>query len=277
MKSIDSFFLLLRKVVTGIIVFVFAFVIVYVPQLHVPKNNPVAVHTAEAAFPVIDVSNLVANTGAWLKEISLDQIGFFLAKAFISQLLQSMIVWINSGFEGSPAFIQDLDRFLLNVADEAVGEFIASDIGGIGSFICEPFRLNIQAALALQYQQARSGKLRDRGACTLTGVINNLEEFFEGELDRDNFWKQWMVVTTNPERYTPYGQFMEAEAELAVTLQNRRGEQVQIANWGSGFLSGKICELIEGPQGPKEKCVISKPGQVIADPRHRSTATRGGR
>ncbi len=264
MNSLDSLFLLLRKVVTGLITFVFTFVIVYVPQLHIPKQHTSSVPVAEAAIPVIDGANLVANTGSFIKEKVLDPLAFFLAKAFVSQLLQSLIVWINSGFQGSPAFIQDLDRFLLNVADEAAGEFIRNELGAVGSFICEPFRLNIQAAIALQYQRARTGDLRDREACTLSGVINNIEEFFEGEINRDDFWKQWMRVTSNPEMYTPYGQLMEAEAELSIRLQNRRGQEVQLSSWSGGFLSGKICELIEGPQGPKEKCVISKPGQVIA-------------
>ncbi|MEK7462056.1 MAG: hypothetical protein AAB618_00570 [Patescibacteria group bacterium] len=242
----DRFFNVLRKTLVGTIALVFAFAVTYTPQQYnqIPKVE---------AFPVVEVgpsgaaniSTAIQTTITAVKEIALDKIAVMIAKTMISSILRSMVTWINSGFKGSPAFIQDLDRFLLDVADEAAGEYIKT-LGDIGSFICEPFRLDIQLALAVKYQKARE---RRQDSCTLSGIVDNVEDFFNSQVDRKNFWEQWVEVTSKPERYTPYGQFMAAEAELNARIVNAKGQQIQISNWGDGFLSSKVCELVEGPSG----------------------------
>jgi hypothetical protein len=258
----ERFFNILRKTLVGTTVLIFTFVVIYTPQQHnsVPK--------AEAGWPTFEtnpvlIGGAVASTNQAIKEIALDQIGFLLAKTMISQMLQSMITWINSGFKGSPAFIQDLDRFLLNVADETAGEFIRG-LGDIGSFICSPFRLDIQLALSLKYQQAREGR-DEENICTLSGVVNNVEDFFNSQISDGSFWQQWIRVTSRPQAYTPYGQFMAADARLNAEIANARGQRIQLANWGDGFLSNEICELVEGSNGSNKRCVISTPGKVISE------------
>lgn len=273
----DRFFDILRKVLVGTVVTIFTFVVTYTPQQY---NE---IHVANANLAVFDAANFGVNadtavqtTIAAVKETSLDGIALIVAKTMISQILRSMVTWINSGFKGSPAFIQDLERFLLDVADEAAGEYIRT-LGDIGSFICAPFRLDIQLALALKYQKAREG--RDIDSCTLSGVVDNVERFFNNQVDRRDFWKQWVEVTSKPQTYTPYGQFMAAETELNNRIVNARGREIQIANWGEGFLSSEVCEAIEGPTtaspagtttaaapaNQKQRCVISTPGKVISE------------
>ena len=183
----DALFLFLKKALVGILTFVFAFVIVYVPQPHTPKAqalpafeiNPIVVGGAAATS--------VATVAQTTKDSILDGIAFYIINAFLQQMLQSLVVWINSGFKGSPMFIQDFDRFLLNVADEAAGEFIKNELGEVGSFICEPFRLDIQMALALKYQKARE---RRRDSCTVSGIVDNVERFLNNEVRGKNFWKR---------------------------------------------------------------------------------------
>lgn len=260
----ERFFNILRKTLVGTIALIFAFVVTYTPQPYnnIPESQAFPVSVIGGPGSVADITTAVNTTAAAAKEISLDQIGFLLAKAMLSQMLQSLVTWINSGFKGSPAFIQDLDRFLLDVADEAAGEFIQG-LGDIGSFICSPFRLDIQLALSLRYQRAREGNSID--SCTLSGVVGNIEDFFNGQVANENFWQQWIQVTSRPETYTPYGQFMAAEGQLNARITNARGQQLEIANWGNGFLSNEICEAIEGPSGQNQNCVISTPGRVIAE------------
>lgn len=303
----NLFFSILRKVLVGITAVVFAFAVVYVPQNH---NSTSTVPTASAQVAGVNTAtettqlvHTATNATALAITKVLNGIAYHIAKTMISQMLRSTIVWINSGFKGSPAFIQDLDRFLLNVADEAAGEYIRS-LGEIGSFICSPFRLDIQLALSLKYQKAR--ERRDVDSCTLSGVVNNIENFFNGQVSNKNFWRQWVEVTSKPQTYTPYGQYMAADAELNARIVNSRGRELKIAEMGDGFLSSKVCEAIEGPTtaavgssiggglataanraststgaaavgssiggglaaaaaAPKQRCVISTPGKVISE------------
>lgn len=255
----DIFFTFLRKFLVGLTTFVFAFVILYVPQNY-ERLNPVP--TVEAQITVIDPPNLVQNTlGVFIDRV-LDPLAFHIAKAFISKLLKSTVDWINSGFKGSPAFVQDLDQFLLDAADLGAGEYIKG-LGEIGSIICKPFQIDIQVALALKYQKAREDKRIDE--CTLSGIVDNVEKFYEGEVNREDFWKQWVEISSKPSTYTPYGQLLEAEAGLAIRINDKKFKALEEVKFGSGFLSSKKCEMVDGPNGKKiEKCVTTTPGETIS-------------
>jgi len=203
-----------------------------------------------------------ATTGNFLKENMLDGIGWAIAKQMVSAMTRSLVNWINSGFQGSPAFITDLNGFLLDALDSVAGEYI-SGLGGIGEFICSPFKLDVRAALSINYAQARSGMPSGPTACTLTGIRDNIENFMQGTVDSMD---QWISVTSNPQN-TPYGAYLEAEAKLNARLVNEAGQQIQIANWGDGFLSKKICEAVNGGTSGTSNghCTITTPGKVISE------------
>lgn len=259
----DTIFNFLRKTLVLSVATVFVFAVLYVPQ---PHNQ---IETAHAQFAVTEVgpsgaANIsVAQSTLSLqaKEYGLDGIGWVLGKAIVSSMVASTIEWINSGFDGSPAFVQDLGDFLLNVADEVAGAYIET-LGGNLSFLCSPFQLDIQIALALEYQVAREKKPYE--GCTLTGVIDNIESFLDGNFS-DGGWDDWFDITMNPQIYTPYGQLMEARAGMQAAITDAQGNEVEFLRFGKGFLSGEVCETIDTPDGPKEKCKVSLPGQVIAD------------
>jgi hypothetical protein len=225
---------------------------------------------AELAVSAIQNTLTAASTGITagnttslvLKENVLDGIGWAIAKQMVSSMTRSLINWINSGFEGSPAFITDLNAFLLDALDTAAGEYIRS-LGGIGEFICSPFQLDIQAALSVSYAQARSGQPSGptAPACRLTDIANNIEGFFAGI--NEGGWSEWLSVTSNPQN-TPYGAFLEAQTRMKIKLKNEAGQEMEVASWGDGFLSKKICETIEGSSGG-EQCTITTPGQVISE------------
>ncbi|MEX0917385.1 MAG: hypothetical protein WDZ90_02600 [Candidatus Paceibacterota bacterium] len=210
------------------------------------------------------------------KEMILDPLAWQIAKAIRDEITRSIVTWINSGFDGNPAFVEDLDGFLRGVGDRAAGQFIEQELG-LG-FICSPFQLDIQIALALDYYSP----FRDRAACTLSDVVDNIDGFFGGDF-RDGGWKAWYAVTTNPHN-NPYGAYIAAKGELAANVRNARGEQVQLLNFGGGFLSFEQCDDVgstsselaqsgplggfggPGPQGTgveSQNCRITTPGAVI--------------
>lgn len=265
----DFFFNTLRKFLVGVITVVFAFVVLYVPQNYelvkvaraqfVPIPLPVLEVGPSGAANVATAASTATVAG---KETILDGIAYHIAKAFISQMLRSTITWINSGFKGSPAFVQDLDRFLLDVADEAAGEYIKT-LGELGSFICSPFRIDIQLALTLEYQKAR--EKRNVDSCSFSGIVDNIENFYKGEVARGKFWEQWIEVTSKPKTYTPYGQLLEARAEMELRIINQKGQVLEKTAWADGFLSSEVCEVMDTPTGPVKDCVISTPGKTISE------------
>ena len=275
----DTFFNILKKSLVMTVVTVFTFVILYVPQ----QFNQINI--AEAVVPVTDVGpSGIANvataastaitataaaatavsTGAeQIRTFTLNGIAWAIAKRIIAKMTGSLVTWINTGFKGKPAFIKDLGGFLLEAADEAAGDYI-DKLGGIGSFICSPFKLDIQIALSLQYQASRENKPYE--GCTLSGIKSNLKDFVEGNFE-DGGWEDWFEITSKPEKYTPYGQLLKAQAGLNASLINAEGKELTMANWGQGFLSGKTCQAVTGPDGSAapDKCTVTKPGTTIAN------------
>lgn len=282
----DTFFNLLKKGLVVTVFLVFAFVATYIPQPynHIDEveagglaggsteltqiaNNVQlgAVNIATTASAGFDSITSWATGSLWVKENILDGIGWALAKRIVSMMVRSLIDWINSGFQGSPAFVQDLKGFLLQAADEVIGEYI-SDLGGIFDFICDPFRLDIQVSVALQYQQARSngGDGSPAPTCTLTGVIDNIRNFIGGTFS-DGGWNDWFDITATPQTYTPYGSMLSAQAGARARIVNAQGEEIKLLEFGDGFLSGEICEIVHGASSPREDCFITKPGKIIEE------------
>ncbi len=255
------------------IVFVlFGFATVYIPQPHI--NNVEVAHAGPAFDPIdfpFDINNAIQTTintikssWIWLKENVLDGIAWVIAKQLISNMVASIVDWINSGFQGSPAFVQDLDGFLLQAADEAVGGYINS-LGGLGSFVCAPFRLDVQLAVALQYDLDRENL---RPQCTLTSVINNFDQFIDGDFSQGG-WAGWFDLTSNPQ-HTPYGSIIAAQTDARAVIVNAEGEQLNLLDFGNGFLSGEMCTGAAGPDGRQTDCFITKPGTMIANQLNKS-------
>ena len=238
------------------IALVFAFVIVYVPQP--PKAAEAQVGGAVviaadksitaigtfikgAATAISTAASAIGINALVVKEYGLDGIAGVIARAIVSSMVASLVDWINSGFQGSPAFITDLEGFLLETLDKKAFEII-EELGGDGSFLCTPFRLNIQIALAIEYDNQRVN--RPYRGCSVSNFIGGFEEFLNG-VQNDNFLRNWVTLTSNPEKYTPYGQYIEGRTAVRRGLADAKERAATENSWGSGYQSGKICEQVE--------------------------------
>lgn len=261
---IDIFFSILRKGLVATIALIFAFVIIYVPQEYgyhhtVPETQ---------AFLGTDLLNLVQNTiqavvsvALKLKEFVLDGIAWTLAKAIVAKMVSSLVDWINSGFKGSPSFVTDFGKLVLDAADETVGKFIEEQ-GGDASFLCEPFKLDIQIALAVEYENVREDKPYE--GCKISDFIGDVKEFYKGNFEEGG-WQNWIKVTAEPEKYTAYGQQIEAEKAVARKVAKAETETKTVTGWGNGFKSVKQCKDETTSSGVKSKCTIVLPGKPVAD------------
>jgi len=133
-----------------------------------------------------------------------------IGKAVIQQMTNSIVNWINSGFNGKPSFVTNFDRFFTNVGDQAAGEFIR----GTGlAFLCSPFKLQIRVAIAQSYARRNNA-----ASCTLTGVIKNINGFMNGNFSQGG-WGGLIQFTTVPTN-NPYGAYAYAQVGLATAQQN---------------------------------------------------------
>ena len=279
----NTFHHILERAIVLCFVFCFVFVSTYIPQPWAEINKAEAggatggsteftqimnnvqllgVNIAATASAGYDAVTSMATNNSWLKEVQLDGIAWVLAKQMVSQMTTSIVNWINSGFNGSPSFVQDLEGFLLSVGDQAFGDYL-QDLGGPLSFLCSPFQLDIRIALATTYSRARDGQ-PNTDQCSLTGVMANIENFSNGNFAQGG-WEAWFQITSKPETYTPYGSLLTAQTEAGIRILNSKGEETKLLEFGSGFLSSRICEAVQGSGTTRENCFISTPGKVIED------------
>ena len=109
------------KLLSGLIAIALILPAVAVPQraqaiLPVVETNPVIIAAASNA-------SLQATT-ANVKTHILDGIAWTVAKIAIQSITRSIVNWINSGFNGSPAFVTDLKSHLLGVGDGITKSFV---------------------------------------------------------------------------------------------------------------------------------------------------------
>jgi len=118
----------------------------------------------------------------------LNGIAWAITKRLVAEITNSIVNWINSGFQGDPIFITNPEAFLLDVVNEVSGQFI-SELGL--SAICDPYRPQILIALA------QTDTFSARSQCTLLDAVDNIEGFL------DDFsqggWEGWIQLTQEPQ------------------------------------------------------------------------------
>lgn len=187
--------------------------------------------TFSAAKDFITSENSISQN---TKEFVLDPIAWSVAKMAIQSMTKSLVNWINSGFNGSPAFVTDLEGHLQNVGDAVAGPFI----GQLGSnaSLRSPFQSIVAHAVGSQYylNSSKDGFFTS-AAYTLNQVTPNDQAFLGGDF-RQGGIPAWFSAWSNPAN-NPYGAKMLADEELARRVSNAQQTAVVELNWGRGFLS----------------------------------------
>ncbi len=186
----------------------------------------------------------VAEYSMEYKAYVLDTLATTVAKNLIRRITSSVVDWINNGFEGSPAFMDNPGGFFLDVADQITGEFL-DKFGGPLSGLCNEFSIDIRLALAFKFHR----KPIKRYECTLSKIISNVEKvgdnitvngknikgFTGGDFNQGG-WPAFVTMTTDTQN-NPYGAYLEANSELSVRVANAKIEKDKEINNGKGFLS----------------------------------------
>src|SRR4051812_41899594 len=104
-------------------------------------------------FGAVGINVPVNEDALRAKAFSLDRLASCAAKELLHQMTVATINWINSGFNGSPAFLTNPEGFFLDAADQFTGSFL-SDNGPLQN-LCSPWSVDIRLALA--FGQSSSG------------------------------------------------------------------------------------------------------------------------
>ncbi len=196
------------------------------------------------------------------KELVADPIAWIAADQIIKGITAQTVNWINSGFQGNPAYVTDPGQFFLNVADNTAGQYLSTNSAAMNA-LCSPFRAQVRLALVKNYLSQNQVY-----ACNLTTIKNNYEQFTR-DFDQGG-WSGWFEVTQNNQN-NPYGSYLDNQNQLSIQIGNAQNKYSKQLDWGRGILSWEKCPAgheLDPALGTGD-CSAAKttitPGSVIQD------------
>jgi hypothetical protein len=189
-------------------------------------------NTITAAQSVLSATGLNALV---VKGYTLDPLAWAVAKSVLNSLVQSTVKWINSGFQGAPAFVTNLNSTLLTVSNSTADSFITqlSSNGSINS----PFQTQVASAVASNYNTNTNGGFFAANPYTLNQTSSNPQAFLNNNFSYGGF-DAWMSEVMNPSN-NPYGLYEVENTALNSQVATAQANQKTELNWGKGFMSYK--------------------------------------
>lgn len=205
--------------------------------------------TAHAVDLVVDLTNLpfnvlgavqqMANTVLssedFTKEFVLDPIAWIASKAVLQSMTQSMVNWVASGFDGSPAFVTDLQQNLLGVGDATANNFVQQLL--TDGRIQSPFSIQVaQSVRQAYYQNTGTNTYGSAHPYTLNQTCANDASFFATGNFSDCGFSGWFSLISNPANNPQGSNILATDAlvQRVTTAENTRKEEL---GWASGFQS----------------------------------------
>lgn len=193
------------------------------------------------AFIVIDPTNLVQNTVSavasaadHVKDYVLDTLVWQVGNIAIQSMTKSLVNWINSGFQGSPAFVTDLRGNLRGVGDAVARQFFTEL--AMQDIATTPFQDKVLDAVRLGYYLHTSPEsYYTKNPYTLNQVSANDKAFLNGDFSQGGF-NAWFATVMNPQN-NPYGAQMALNSTLTNIVGGATGDRQQEISWNRGFLS----------------------------------------
>jgi len=183
-----------------------------------------------------------------LKDFVLNGLAWHVAKIMVQQITASTVQWINSGFQGSPAFLTNPAGFFANVGDQITGDLISSQ--GPLSKLCSPFNIDVRLNLALN--QAGYGNAY---TCTLSTVINNIGKstingasingFMNGDFKQGG-WPAFISLSQPNNNASAV--YLQAQGDLQNRIGSKQNQYQQQLTQGHGFLSWQSCTNVSANQ-----------------------------
>lgn len=249
----------------------------------------------------IAVSKIInkVTSGVNLKEYVLDPAAYSVGKVALHSLTKSVVNWINSGFNGSPAFVQDLNSTLLQIGDAEAQRF-ATEFQNNEGLANVPWKDDIaQSVLTNYFRNTSNDGFYLNNPYTLDQISSDPQAFVRGDYSKGGL-DAWMSVVLNPGN-NPLALFQNTQNELSGRVAKKKGTEQTYLNWSGGFLSyrgdckqlntpvassvlnfansasggtGAIASLNQAAQDCTDKPILT-PGAVIADAANKYIVEQG--
>src|SRR3989344_2459956 len=158
-----------------------------------------------------------------------DSLGQAILKGILSMLINSMTTWVNSGFNGSPVFVDDLKLYLEDVKNIVAVEFLSQLLGADA---CTFFG-DLRVLFGTRPGIVEGFKAEAR--CTLDDIGIDAERFFD-DFSAGGWYAYEQSVTGNNNVFALYINGQDA-------LNKAQDEEVERKNsllsWANGFLDFK--------------------------------------
>ncbi|MDO8619871.1 MAG: hypothetical protein Q7R64_00810, partial [bacterium] len=224
----------------------------------VAKTTPLALTSVMTISPAEAEIAAEAPAGNDWVSCFLKGLAKIIAKTLLHTFTQSIVNWINTGFEGSPSFVTNPEGFLNDVADQTIGRVIED----ISPFLCAPFKLDIRFSLGLNL----SLNSRDEIHCRLSDVIANVrgayDGFVGGTIGSGNL-SNWIHIAGTSQN-NPYGAYIGTNSVISAGITSATGQQIKLLDWGKGFKSWRSCEKY-GPSITDPKTGVTRKGPCIKE------------
>lgn len=197
----------------------------------------------EVGHAAASATNATANTTSLALKIKdaakeiLKQILMTVARKLLQDMTKSTINWVNSGFHGSPLFLQNPESFFKDIAKYEIRTMV--DMFGY-----DPNKFPFGKDFALNTINAYKRTLDNNAAYTLNKVMTEPQ----ARQFRDNFnvggWNGFLINTQYPQNNYLGFQMIATEAlakKLQGTTQNAAQKVQTTLAQGAGFLSPQKC------------------------------------
>ena len=195
------------------------------------------------------------------KECVLDPIIWVIKRLLINFITQSILDWINDGFDNGPVFLTDMSGFFRDIAFGAFNTFLASS--GLDQWLCSPFQNDVRQTITQLGGRTNYGST-GQNICSLQNYVGGMgvdagyeRMVMQGDLDFIGGGipaAMGLAIDSN----NPFGSFFEVQAEAAKRVARTVSEEASLLSYGEGYFSDK-CDI--NGDGRREVCT---PGQIIS-------------
>lgn len=193
-----------------------------------------------------NTSSTITDTGLHVKDFAIEigkQLLKVAAKRLLAQMTQATINWINSGFHGSPLFLENPESFFKDIAKSEIRNLV--DMIGY-----DTFRFPFGKETALNVIDSYKRQFSTNAEYTLSRVINDPDLLVRYRNDFNyGGWNGFLINTQYPQNnYLGFNMIVQENlaSRLEGTLQAPAQKVQSLLQQGMGFLSPQTC-----PDNPK--------------------------
>lgn len=224
-----------QKLISGLIV-----VSVIMPSLVVwstPKKARALFGAGDIVFDIPAETSVYADLGISIKNAAIEigkQLLMSVARKALQEITKSTVNWINSGFHGSPLFLENSDSFFKDITKSEI-RFMVDTFGY--DQLKYPFGKDFALSTIYSYKST----LEDNAAYSLSWIIDDPVYLYNFQNDFNvGGWNGFFLNTQYPQNNYLGSQMIYTDA-LARRLQNTSQKVEQTLDRGMGFLSPQTC------------------------------------